>query len=156
MSFIHTIERTRTNTPQGAHSPGSIIHKKLLMQNRDNHPGTPRGHRDQWSRFTRCSRPLCSSQTTNPSHPPPHEHPPAKGGREPCGLGHARDNPGQTRPNPHTPHRACTGTGACCSRTQQCAKRPSTGRIHPLPTRKRAYWEQKHHMNSRCLSIFHP
>jgi hypothetical protein len=101
--------------------PGSN-HKKLLMRT-----GNPQG-----SRFTRCSRPLCSSQTTTPSHPP-HAHP----GNQPCnvyGLGHARDN----RNNVHqAPPQGCPMS--CCLRTQQCAKDPNTPTDRFFPTRKRAY-----------------
>ena len=119
MSFIHTIERTRTNTPQGAHPPGSIIHKKLLMQNRDKHPGTPRGPPGPLVPFHKMLASTMQFPNNKPVTPTAARTPATKrGGREPCGLGHARDNPGQTRPNP-------PGTGACCSRTQQCAKRPS-------------------------------
>jgi hypothetical protein len=154
MSFIHTIERTRTNTPQGAHPPGSIIHKKLLMQNRDKHPGTPGGHRDHWSRFTRCSRPLCSSQTTNPSHPPPHEHPPPQKG----GARTMRPRPcaGQSGTNKTQPPR---GPGPVVPGPNSVPKDHPCSSTVPVPATGQAGGVLEDHpptLDGRDLSIFHP
>jgi hypothetical protein len=66
--------------------------------------------------YTRCSRPLCSSQTTTPNHTP-HTHTPPKE-NIPCMIGAAR-KPETNKPtnNPAKDHRR-----PCCLRTQQCAK----------------------------------
>jgi len=69
--------------------------------------------------YKRCSRPLCSSQTTTPNHTP---HTQAPKGNHPCMIGAARKtrNTSPGRKNPRS----------CCFRTQQCAKHKTA----PSPT----------------------
>lgn len=74
---LHELKILQSKEPRKTHpkvcSPGSIIHKKLLMQNKTKTTSNPKRVTSIFSScFTRCSRPLYSSQTTTPSHPPPH------------------------------------------------------------------------------------
>ena len=96
---------------------------------------TPKGHRIR-SRFIfleiasykRCSRPLCSSQTTTPYHTP-HTQPLRADTCARCSQETRNTSPGTTHP------KGCA-TRSCCLRTQQCAKHyPTvhTGRV-PGPT----------------------
>jgi hypothetical protein len=64
----------------------------------------------------RCSRPLCSSQTTTPSHPATTTYSPWK--LRTC-AGTIRNN---TKPC-HLQPNGCQFIRSCCLRTQQCAKR---------------------------------
>ncbi len=76
----------------------------------------------------RCSRPLCSSQTTTP-YPPHAPHP-----RQGRGTGTHRQEPGHRNnaPPPAPPPRGTAPEGRpCCLRTQQCAM------DRPAPARKR-------------------
>ena len=84
---------------------------------------TPKGNSDR-SRFIfleiasykRCSRPLCSSQTTTPYHTP---H------TLTCVLGAARKPETHIPHHHHAPHQRWSNAAApwsCCLRTQQCAK----------------------------------
>ena len=86
---------------------------------------TPKGNSDR-SRFIfleiasykRCSRPLCSSQTTTPHHTP-HTQPPK--GRYVRSV--QPGNQKQTSPTPpRLPRKGTRGPWSCCLRTQQCAK----------------------------------
>ena len=119
---------------------------------------TPKGNSDR-SRFIfleiasykRCSRPLCSSQTTTPYHTP-HTSP------------HKRDQPHDRRsqetrntsPGKEKPSRSC------CLRTQQCAKHYPT--IHtsersrtPIPRREQSVRTCCRHVPpGTYLLIFHP
>src|SRR5688572_32038925 len=71
--------------------------------------------------YKRCSRPLCSSQTTTP-YTTPHTH---KNMHD-----RQRQETRNTSPTPHTPCQhpqqgipaKNNGTWSCCLRTQQCAK----------------------------------
>ena len=97
--------------------------KTNFRENHENHPNTttttrrPQQQRPDRSRFIfleiasykRCSRPLCSSQTTTPSHPSPH-HGQNHGPDPDCAGNQKQTNTGPSR------------TGPCCLRTQQCAK----------------------------------
>jgi hypothetical protein len=73
--------------------------------------------------YKRCSRPLCSSQTTTPYHTP-HTHNPQKGA-DTCMIGAAR-KPETNKPTtqPRTPPKMGNAAApwSCCLRTQQCAK----------------------------------
>lgn len=62
--------------------------------------------------YTRCSRPLCSSQTTTPHHTP-HTHM--------CVIG-AAGKPETNVPHPQPPTKKSQPAWSCCFRTQQCAK----------------------------------
>jgi len=88
MSFIHTIERTKKHTPRTMCIPGSIIHKKLLMQNKDKHPGTQKatGIIDPVSQDARVHYAVPKQQPRRTHHP----HTRNKGER--VGLGHAREH----------------------------------------------------------------
>jgi hypothetical protein len=77
MSFIHTIERTKKHTPRTMCIPGSIIHKKLLMQNKDKVPA---------SQDARVHYAVPKQQPRRTHHP----HTRNKGER--VGLGHAREH----------------------------------------------------------------
>ena len=85
---------------------------------------TPKGNSDR-SRFIfleiasykRCSRPLCSSQTTTPYHTP-HTHPTPKGAEQPCD----RCSQETRNTSPGTTTAKAAATRSCCLRTQQCAK----------------------------------
>jgi len=97
---ILIIERTMktSTTPKGAASdPGSFIFSKKLLS------------------YKRCSRSLCSSQTTTPPHTPPT--------RAPINTTNKVRASDQYR----LAVRLCAGNQEsnnfrCCSRTQQCAK----------------------------------
>jgi hypothetical protein len=89
--------------------------------------------------YKRCSRPLCSSQTTTPHHTP-HTHPPRqKAKKHPCDRcsqetrNTSPENTAATKPQHPRP---------CCLRTQQCAKHyppaPTTPRSRtPAPSPER-------------------
>jgi len=62
--------------------------------------------------YKRCSRPLCSSQTTTPYHTP-HTQPPKKGKPTMRSM-----QPG----NQKHKSRELSNPRSCCLRTQQCAK----------------------------------
>ncbi|GAP61501.1 hypothetical protein AHiyo1_52080 [Arthrobacter sp. Hiyo1] len=115
----------------------------------------------------RCSRPLCSSQTTTPYHTPPAPPPPpptkGKDNREHTKKCSQETRNTQTRPEPRNPHRPRTPRRPCCLRTQQCAKHEN--RTTPHPHRSTT----PHHKNDRTsvlnagkkppgryLLIFHP
>ena len=86
------IERTTdTNTPKDAGTRFIHVSKKLLP-------------------LKRCSRSLCSSQTTTPQHTTPTTgHTPTRGRHTAPRDSHAQEKPE-------------TNNSRCCSRTQQCAK----------------------------------
>jgi hypothetical protein len=99
---------------------------------------TPKGNSDR-SRFIfleiasykRCSRPLCSSQTTTPYHTP-HTRP-TKGNNRVIG---AARKPETNQPREGKPSRSC------CLRTQQCAKHYPTvhsGVRSRTPSREHPY-----------------
>jgi hypothetical protein len=107
--------------------------KTNSRENHENqpHPNTPKGiNSTARSRFIfleiasykRCSRPLCSSQTTTPNHTP---H------TSTCMIGAARkpetNKPGNFHPRP------------CCLRTQQCAKH------YPATTHRHAFLNAQEH-----------
>jgi hypothetical protein len=72
--------------------------------------------------YKRCSRPLCSSQTTTPYHTP-HTQPPKRRSTHVAG---AARKPETSFPHPTPPGIQKTPQGheprSCCLRTQQCAK----------------------------------
>ena len=67
--------------------------------------------------YKRCSRPLCSSQTTTPYHTP--HTPPRKKGQQ-CMIDAARKP--ETNKYQEPPQPKATAPRPCCLRTQQCAK----------------------------------
>src|SRR5690606_5787989 len=88
--------------------------------------------------FTRCSRPLYSSQTTTPSHPPPtHPTKEVTCRLRPC-AGQSRKN--TTQHPAHTPkeHHA-KYRGLLFQDPTVCQKTIHNHENHYLPTRKRAY-----------------
>jgi hypothetical protein len=92
--------------------------------------------------YKRCSRPLCSSQTTTPNHTP-HTFT--------CTIGAAR------KPETNKPG---TKPRSCCLRTQQCAKHyppPQTTSV-PEPTlqRRSARTNKRSVPPGTYLLIFHP
>lgn len=118
------------------HSPCAL--KNLATQKPRQTPQPPqptRGRSGHDARLIRCSRPLCSSQTTTP-HPHP-THP----------TGHAFQKQGnQTKQQPpHTPKGDMRR--ACCFRTQQCVNNPSTTTTpHPFqPTVTGRRTKTQHH-----------
>ena len=86
---------------------------------------TPKGNSDR-SRFIfleiasykRCSRPLCSSQTTTPYHTP-HTRPTKGNNRV---IGAARKPETNVPTPPRLPRKGTRRPWSCCLRTQQCAK----------------------------------
>jgi hypothetical protein len=83
----------------------------------------------------RCSRPLCSSQTTTrttPTTPPPREAP--RRGRNQDSGAPRRDPTRNNHPHPARITPPLAGNGrSCCPRTQQCANTPT-----PIRTRRRS------------------
>src|SRR4029078_7970929 len=80
--------------------------------------------------YKRCSRPLCSSQTTTPYHTP-HTHPPPKGqsnhaidaAKKPETNKYRTTTAKTPETHKHRPTQAKSrSTRPCCLRTQQCAK----------------------------------
>jgi len=89
----------------------------------------------------RCSRPLCSSQTTTHT---PSTH------LQRCSFTRRGDQ--KQQPHPH-------GQGACCSRTQQCANTSSQPPTPPIPTQPPKRFGvlehcRRHHWHHS--SMFHP
>jgi len=76
-------------------------------------PQPTRGRSSHDARLIRCSRPLCSSQTTTP-----HPHP-----THPTGQAFQKQGNQTKQQPPHTPQGM---RQACCSRTQQCVNNPRT------------------------------
>ena len=111
---------------------------------------TPKGNSDR-SRFIfleiasykRCSRPLCSSQTTTPYHTP-HTRPAPKD-RNNRMIGAARKPETQVPHHNHAPSQRKSNAAApwsCCLRTQQCAKHyPAvhSGERSRTPSREHPY-----------------
>lgn len=109
----------------------------------------------------RCSRPLCSSQTTTPYHTPRTNHPHKRG--QPPRTANAARKPETPNPHPRTPRKGARGPRPCCLRTQQCAKhenRPSPTRTvpgHPAPQKdKTTVLGAEKETTGRYLLIFHP
>ena len=101
----------------------------------------------------RCSRPLCSSQTTTPTHTtqPPHQGSQTVMRRKP-------ETP--KTPHPTPPQRQDhKGVGSCCLRTQQCAKRTPNQhhqhfpRTHPTNEGQEPYSRQQHQPGTKSVDI---
>lgn len=74
----------------------------------------------------RCSRPLCSSQTTTPVNTPPTPHNPKQTGSRREQTCPGKPETPTTQPPPRTTHTNRANhpqqkPGSCCLRTQQCA-----------------------------------
>lgn len=95
----------------------------------------------------RCSRPLCSSQTTTPVNTPPTPHNPKQTGSRHERLCPGKpETPANQTPTRNKPHNRATHPqqkpGPCCLRTQQCATHYRTSNqpalsqtTHPHPAR---------------------
>lgn len=117
------------------HSPCAL--KNLATQKPRQTPQPPqptRGRSSHDARLIRCSRPLCSSQTTTP-----HPHP-----THPTGQAFQKQGNQTKQQPPHTPK---SMRQACCSRTQQCVNNPRTTTTpHPFqPTVTGRRTKTQHH-----------
>ncbi len=125
LKFI-TIERTKKDTHKAC-PPGSIILKKLLMQNRTKQNQRPEGHRLESHLFHKMLASTIQFPNNNPVTPTTDTH--TLHGCKLCGLGHARET--RKNKNHHRTPRKGSRQRACYSRTQQCAKRPFHPRTPP-------------------------
>jgi hypothetical protein len=99
-------------------------------------PRTQRSRFTKIASFIRCSRPLCSSQTTTPSRPPPGTRPAAQTPRKQTPDQDMQEKPKQPNTGPQKDR-------PCCLKTQQCAKQQPpqpAGALspHPLFAKKRS------------------
>jgi hypothetical protein len=118
-------QKTLSREPQKPTTPNNTTHQQAGMPSR---AARSRFIFLEIASSQRCSRPLCSSQTTTPYHTP-HTHPPKTGNRV---IGAARKPETQVpepRKKPPRPR-------PCCLRTQQCAKH-ETAQPRPAPFQDR-------------------
>ncbi len=125
LKFI-TIERTKKDTHKAC-PPGSIILKKLLMQNRTKQNQRPEGHRLESHLFHKMLASTIQFPNNNPVTPTTDTH--TLHGCKLCGLGHARET--RKNKNHHrTPARGA-GNGPVIPGPNSVPKDRSTPEHHP-------------------------
>ena len=153
---LHELKILQSKEPRKTHpkvcSPGSIIHKKLLMQNKTKTTSNPKDYQPIFILLHKMLASTIQFPNNNPITPTTTHHPKVNHVRlRPCA-----GNPEKTKPPTTTPPQgSITANGPVISGPNSVPK-TTHQQPHHFPTPKGAYSQHNHQPSSHHLLIFHP